>query len=46
MNKEQFYRKDFETFKPKYFLCCLNCKVENGVIVKKYSETFGNVKNK
>ncbi len=24
----------------------LYCKVENGVIVKKYSETFGNVKNK
>ncbi len=24
----------------------LYCKVENGVIVKKYSETFVNVKNK
>ena len=25
MNKEQFYRKDFETFKPKYYLFCNNC---------------------
>ena len=22
MNKEQFYREDYKTFKPKYFLFC------------------------
>lgn len=25
MNKEQFYRKDFETFKQKYYLFCRDC---------------------
>ena len=29
MNKEQFYRKDINTFKPKYFLYCKNCVIDN-----------------
>lgn len=41
MNKEQFYRKDFGTFKPKYFLFCREKSLE----VKKYNEILAQVKD-
>ena len=28
MIKEQFYRKDFKTFKPKYYLFCRKCEIK------------------
>lgn len=28
MRKEDFYRKDFDNFKPKYHLLCYLCKTE------------------
>jgi hypothetical protein len=37
MNKEQFYREDYKTFKPKYYLFCRDCKTE------KLVNTFGSL---
>ena len=34
MNKEQFYREDYKTFKPKYYLFCRESKFE----VKKFAQ--------
>ena len=41
MNKEQFYREDYKTFKPKYFLFCREkeFKTEN------FIEKFGYLNN-
>ena len=41
MNKEQFYREDYSTFKPKYYLYCRETKLE----IKKYSDSLAQVKN-
>ena len=42
MNKEQFYREDYKTFKPKYFLFCR----EKEFKVNKYSNILADVKRK
>lgn len=34
MNKEQFYREDYKTFKPKYFLFCREKKTEENLVEK------------
>lgn len=39
MNKEKFLRDDWKTYKPKFVLCCQDCKVE------KLVQKFGEVKN-
>ncbi len=41
MNKEQFYREDYKTFKPKYFLFCR----EKEFKVNKYDKSLADVKN-
>jgi len=38
MNKEIFYRKDFETFKPKYYLFCRDCIADFPQKAKKETE--------
>lgn len=45
MNKEQFYRKDYDTFKPKYFLFCREKVLESGSLVNKYSDLLAQNKN-
>ena len=42
MNKEQFYREDYSTFKPKYYLYCRETKLE----IKKYSTSLVQEENK
>ena len=39
MNKEKFLIDSYETYKPKFILCCLDCKIEN------FIEKFAQVKN-
>lgn len=40
MNKEKFLIDNYETYKPKFILCCLDCKTE------KLVKTFGSLDNK
>lgn len=42
MNKEQFYREDYKTFKQKYFLICR----EKGFKIEKYDKSLADVKRK
>ena len=37
MNKERFLRDDYKTYKPKFVLCCKDCKTE------KLINTFGSL---
>ena len=40
MNKERFLIDNYETYKPKFILCCLDCKTE------KLVQKFAQLKNK
>ena len=42
MNKEQFYREDYSTFKPKYYLFCR----EKEYKTEKYSNILAQLKEK
>lgn len=41
MNKEKFYRKDYNTFKSKYFLFCREKEFE----IEKYNKSLAQDKN-
>ena len=36
MNKEKFLIDSYETYKPKFILCCLDCKTEK--LVQKFAQ--------
>lgn len=36
MNKERFLIDNYETYKPKFILCCLDCKTEK--LVQKFAQ--------
>jgi hypothetical protein len=38
MNKEQFYRKDLSTFKPKYYLFCREKRIETEISLKSVAQ--------
>ena len=40
MNKEKFLIDSYETYKPKFILCCLDCKTEK--LVQKFAQLKDN----
>ena len=40
MNKERFLIDNYETYKPKFILCCLDCKTEK--LVQKFAQLKNN----
>jgi hypothetical protein len=40
MNKERFLIDNYETYKPKFILCCLDCKTEK--LVQKFAQLKDN----
>jgi len=46
MNKEQFYREDYKTFKQKYFLFCREKEIKSVSLIEKYSEILAQLKEK
>jgi len=36
MNKEDFLREDWKTYKPKFILCCKDC--DSKIIIKKFAD--------
>ena len=42
MNKEQFYREDYKTFKPKYFLFCREKEFKTENFIEKVAQLKDN----
>ena len=42
MNKEQFYREDYKTFKPKYFLFCREKEFKTENFIEKVAQVKNN----
>lgn len=42
MNKEQFYREDYKTFKPKYFLFCREKEFKKENFIEKFAQVKNN----